>query len=87
MRFSIRAVLIFGVLGVQIVTVTAILLSSYLTNQDALLKHARQIMLELSAQTIWRSQQFLEPARGAAELTQRLRISHQDRAQLFGARI
>ena len=85
MRFSIRAVLIFGIIGVQIVTVSAILISSYATTQDALLQHARQLMLELSVETIWRSEQFLEPARGAADLTQRLANNEVLQTRDFGA--
>ena len=72
MKLSIRAVLIFGIVGIQLITVTVILASSYLTTQDVLLQQARQLMEEVSSQTISHTKQFLERAREAADLTQRL---------------
>lgn len=72
MTLSLRVVLLLSVIGIQVLTVAGILLSSYLTTQDALLSHARQLMRELSANAINRSEHFLEPARVTADLTHRL---------------
>jgi len=72
MKLSLRMVLLIGVIGIQLLTVSGILLSSYLTTQDALLGHAKQLMLEVSNHVVDQSEQFLEPARITADLTRRL---------------
>ena len=71
-RLSLRAVLILGTIGLQLVTVGAILFSTVVTTQDALLSHAHRLMKELSRETIGRTEQFLDPARRTAHLTLRL---------------
>ena len=75
MKLSLRMVLLIGVIGIQLLTVSGILLSSYLTTQDALLGHAKQLMLEVSNHVVDQSEQFLEPARITADLTRRLASS------------
>jgi C4-dicarboxylate-specific signal transduction histidine kinase len=75
MKLSLRVVLLLGVIGIQVVTVGAISLSSYLTTQDALLDHVQRLMREMSRHIIVQSEQFLDPARGTASLTQRLAIT------------
>ena len=75
MNLSLRVVLLIAVIGIQLLTVTGILLSSYFTAQNAVLSHARQLMLEVSEQAIERSEQFLEPARLTANFTHRLASS------------
>ncbi len=72
MRLSIRTVLIGTLVGLQVVTVAAILLSSTYSTQDVLLGHARRIMEGVASDAIDRSRKFLDPARVAADLTQRL---------------
>lgn len=72
LKLSLRMVLLIGVIGIQVLTVCGVLLSSYITTQDALLNHARQLMLDASSQVIERSEQFLEPARITADFTRRL---------------
>lgn len=72
LKLSLRMVLLIGVIGIQLLTVCGILLSSYITTQDTLLNHARQLMLEASSRVIERSEQFLEPARVTADFSQRL---------------
>lgn len=61
-----------GIIGLQFVTVSAILFSSYVTTEAVLLGHARQIMENVASDTIDRSEDFLSPAQTAADLTQRL---------------
>ncbi len=61
-----------GIIGLQFVTVSAILFSSYVTTESVLLGHARQIMGNVASDTIDRSEDFLSPAQTAADLTQRL---------------
>jgi len=72
MKLSLRVVLLIGIIFVQLLTVFGILFSTYVTTQDALLNHARQLMQEVSRHTIDRSEQFLEPARVTADFTRRL---------------
>lgn len=72
MKLSLRVVLLISVIGIQLLTVTGFLLSSYFTAQSAMLSHARQLMLEVSRNAIGRSEEFLEPARLTANLTDRL---------------
>ncbi len=72
MKLSLRIVLLIGIIVIQILTVSGVLFSSYLTTQDALINHARQLMQEVSRHAIDRSEQFLEPARLTAALTRRL---------------
>jgi len=72
MKPSIKSVLVLGIIGLQFVTVSAILFSSYVTTEDVLLGHARQIMENVASDTIDRSEEFLSPAQTAADLTQRL---------------
>ncbi len=72
MKLSLRVVLLIGIIFVQLLTVFGILFSTYVTTQDALLNHARQLMQEVSRHAIDRSEQFLEPARVTADLTRRL---------------
>ena len=72
MKPSIRSILVMGIIGLQFVTVSAILFSSYVTTEAVLLGHARQIMENVASDTIDRSEDFLSPAQTAADLTQRL---------------
>ena len=72
MRLSIKHIVIGGTIALLLVTVSAIQLSSFLSSQDALLGHARQIMSTIARDTIDRSERFLAPAEAVADLTQRL---------------
>lgn len=86
MKLSIKHVLIAGIVGLQVVTVSAILFSSYVNTERVLLQHARELMESLAAETIDRSEVFLQPAQTAADLTQRLSdhevLSHDDPARM-----
>ncbi len=72
MRLSLKQVLITGIIGLQLITVSAILFSSYVTTQDVLLRHARLIISNVAGDAIHRSATFLMPAEKVATLTQRL---------------
>lgn len=72
MKLSIRGVLIAGVFGLQLVSVSAIVGSSYLRTEEVLLGQARQIMENVVDNTIDHLKGFLEPAELAADLTQKL---------------
>ncbi len=71
-RLPIKLILIAGIIGLQVATVSAILLSSFFTTQGVLLRHARQIMENVAAATINHTDSFLSPAEIAAGLTRRL---------------
>jgi signal transduction histidine kinase/ActR/RegA family two-component response regulator len=72
MKISIRWALITGLLitiwGLQVVTVT----SSFLTSQQVLLRHARDIMDNISEFAMEQAHHHLDLAQGAAHLTKRL---------------
>ncbi len=72
MKVSIKWALIGGFIGLQIIPVSIILASSYLTSQKVLLGHAKDIMENIATFTIREAQGYLTPARDAAKLTQRL---------------
>jgi two-component system, cell cycle sensor histidine kinase and response regulator CckA len=72
MKISIRWALIAGFLGLiwgtHLITTT----SSYLTSQDVLRRHARDIMKNIAELAMEQSQRHLLHAHGAAELTRKL---------------
>ena len=72
MRCSIKWVLISGVIGLLVLSVSIILASSYLTSQRVLRQHAQVIMQTIATFTINEAQTYLAPARNAAELTEKL---------------
>ena len=76
MRCSIKWVLISGVIGLLIVSVSIILASSYVTSQQVLRQHAQSIMQTIAAFTISEAQHYLTPAQDIATLTQLL--AHHD---------
>lgn len=70
--FSIRNILIAGIIGLQLVTAGAIILSSYLTTDKVLVGHARSLMSHVSVQTAQHAERYLALARQTADLTQEL---------------
>lgn len=76
MKISIRWALIAGFLGLiwgtHLITTT----SSYLTSQDVLRRHARDIMQNIAELAMEQSQRHLLHAHGAAALTRRLLSSN-----------
>ncbi len=61
-----------GLAGLQFLAVLAVVFSSYVTSERALLDHARELLSDVGTNTIAHSRGFLRPARGAAELSARL---------------
>lgn len=72
MRISLGAMLAIGLAGLQFVAVLAVVFSSYVTSERALLDHARDLLSDVGTNTIEHSRGFVGPARGAAELSARL---------------
>ncbi len=72
MKLSIKWVLIGGFLGLLLLSITTILASSYLTSEKILQGHAKDIMENIATLTVQESQGYLNPARSAVQLTQRL---------------
>ncbi|MGR3396469.1 hypothetical protein, partial [Pseudooceanicola nanhaiensis] len=72
MRTSLGAMLAIGLAGLQLLAVLAVVFSSYVSSERALLDHARDLLRDVGANTIEHSRGFLGPARGAAELSARL---------------
>ncbi|OWU82879.1 histidine kinase [Oceanicola sp. 22II-s10i] len=72
MRNSLGAMLAIGLAGLQFIAVLAVVFSSYVTSERALLDHARDLLSDIGTNAIEHSRGFLSPARGAAELSARL---------------
>ena len=72
MRISAKYVIIYGFTGLILVFAMLLILSSSLTTRAVLSRHATTIMENIASYTIDKSQSYLEPARKAASLTQRL---------------
>lgn len=72
MKTSLGALLALGMAGLQFLAVLAVVTSSYLTSERALIDHARDLMRDVGINTIEHSKGFLSPAQGAAELAARL---------------
>ena len=62
---SIKRVLIITIVGLLLVTVGVIQLSTYLSTRDVLLGHAPEMMESVAQDTISRSKEFLAPAQDA----------------------
>ena len=72
MRLSIRLVLILGVIGLQTVTVSAILITAYTTSEEALLRHGRDLIVHAALDTTTHIAEQLEPVAHIAEVTEGL---------------
>ncbi|WP_136635102.1 ATP-binding protein [Pseudooceanicola onchidii] len=72
MRNSLGALLAIGLAGLQLIAVLAVVFSSFVTSERALLDHARALLSDIGTNAIEHSRGFLNPARGAAELSARL---------------
>ncbi|KGJ05948.1 hypothetical protein SAMN04487972_11163 [Paracoccus halophilus] len=72
MMKSLGALLALGLAGLQFLAVLAVVFSSYITSQKALLDQARDLLRDVGANTVVHSQGFLNPAEGAAQLAARL---------------
>ena len=72
MTKSLGALLVIGLAGLQFLAVLAVVFSSYVTSQQALIDHARDLLRDVGINTTVHSKGFLSPAQGAAELAARL---------------
>lgn len=72
MKTSLGLVLAICLAGLQFIAIIVVVSSSYLTSERVLLDHARNLLSDVGTNTIAHSQGFLNPARGAAELSARL---------------
>lgn len=68
MKISLGVVLAIGLAGLQLVAVLAVVFTSYITSEQAMLEHARKILDDVGTNATEHSKGFLGPARGAAEL-------------------
>ncbi|MTH34127.1 PAS domain S-box protein [Paracoccus limosus] len=72
MNRSLGALLAVGLAGLQFLAVLAVVFSSYVTSERALVRHARDLLRDVGVNTGAHSMGFLSPAQGAAELAARL---------------
>lgn len=72
MRKSLGATLAVGLAGLQFIAILVVVFSSYLTSEQALIRHARDLLRDVGINTIEHSRGFLSPAQGAAELAAQL---------------
>ena len=83
---SIKKILFISIIGLMIITVSTIMLSTYSTTEQVLIGHAHQVMDNVSSEAIDRSVRFLQPAETAAELTRKLAnnniVSQRDRTSM-----
>ncbi|MEM1399752.1 MAG: ATP-binding protein [Pseudomonadota bacterium] len=83
---TVRSALIATIIALLTVTVTTILLSSYITTKQVLRGHIQEIISYVAAQTVDETTDFLLPAQAAADLTRRLTdnelVSHGDMASV-----
>ena len=86
MKISLGAVLAIGLAGLQLVAVLAVVFTSYVTSERALLNHARTNLADVGINATEHSKGFLRPARSAAEFAaglSEMRILGSDNLQLL----
>ncbi|RJE87353.1 cache domain-containing protein [Paracoccus onubensis] len=86
MKISLGAVLAIGLAGLQLVAVLAVVFTSYVTSERAMLNHARLILGDVGTNATEHSKGFLHPARSAAEFAaglSEMRILGSDNLQLL----
>jgi len=72
MKLTLGLALALGLAGLQFLAILAVVSSSYVTSERALLEHARSLLGDVAKNTATHSRGFLEPAEGAVELATRL---------------
>lgn len=69
MRITIKTALICGVILLQAVTLTTLLVSDYLSSQRSFNSHAQKLMLDYTDNIIANSKRFLDNAQATTRLT------------------
>ena len=72
MKKSLGLLLAVCLAGLQFLAVLVVVSSSYVTSEQALIRHARDLLSDVGTNTIEHARGFLRPAEGAAELAARL---------------
>ena len=72
MKKSLGLLLAVCLAGLQFLAVLVVVFSSYVTSEQALIRHARDLLSDVGTNTIEHARGFLRPAEGAAELAARL---------------
>lgn len=72
MKFSLGFILAISLAGLQFLAIITLVLTSYVTTERVMLRHARDLLAEAGAIASEHSNSFLRPAREAAELSSRL---------------
>lgn len=72
MNKSLGMVIAICLAGLQFLAVLAVVFSSYISSERALIGHARDLLHDVGVNTIEHSRWFLRPAKDAAELAARL---------------
>ena len=72
MKTSLGLLLAVCLAGLQFIAVLVVVSSSYVTSEQALIRHARDLLRDVGVNTSEHARGFLRPAEGAAELAARL---------------
>lgn len=72
MRFSLGFILAVSLAGLQFLAIITVVLTSYVTTEKVMLRHARDLLAEAGSNASEHSKRFLTPAREAAELSSRI---------------
>lgn len=72
MRFSLGFILAISLAGLQFLAIITVVLTSYVSSEAAMLRHARALLRDAGAASIEHSVRFLNPAAEAADLSSRV---------------
>ncbi len=72
MKFSLGFILAISLAGLQFLAILTVVLTSYVSTEKAMLRHARDLLVEVGVNASEHSNSFLNPAREAAELSSRV---------------
>ncbi len=72
MRYSLGFILAISLAGLQFVAIITVVLTTYVSTETAMLKHARGLLHDASDAAIERSIRFLEPAAEATEISAKI---------------
>ena len=72
MKVSLGFILAISLAGLQFLAIAAVVSTSYLTSEKAMLEHAHRLLAEAGDNANQHARTFLEPARDTAELSRRV---------------